>query len=113
VRVCDFIDRNITKSFGIEELAQVACQSPSHFSRSFRAALGISPAQYVSKERFRVAKEMLLDDNLQIGEISRSLGFSSQANFSRSFRGVAGMTPNQYRAKSRKLIPGADFRKIS
>ncbi|KRR02330.1 helix-turn-helix domain-containing protein [Bradyrhizobium valentinum] len=112
-RVCDFIAQNITKSFGIEDLAQVACQSPSHFSRSFKAALGISPAEYVSKERFRVAKAMLLDENLQIGEISRSLGFSSQANFSRSFRSVSGMTPNQYRAKSRKLIPGADFRNIS
>jgi len=111
-RVCDFIDQNITKCFGIEDLAQVACQSPSHFSRSFRAALGISPAEYVSKERFRLAKAMLHDENLQIGEISRSLGFSSQANFSRSFRGVSGMTPNQYRAKSKKLLPGADFRKV-
>jgi AraC family transcriptional regulator len=109
MRVCDFIDQNITRSFGIEDLARVACQSPSHFSRSFRAALGISPAEYVGKERFRVAKAMLLDENLQIGEISRSLGFSSQANFSRSFRGVSGMTPNQYRAKSKKLVPGADF----
>ena len=108
-RVCDFIDQNITKSFGIEDLAQVACQSPSHFSRSFRAALGISPAEYVSKERFRVAKAMLLDENLQIGEISRSLGFSSQANFSRSFRGVSGMTPEPISREEQKAHSGRRF----
>jgi AraC family transcriptional regulator len=110
-QVCDFIDQNIARSFGIEDLAQVACQSTSHFSRSFKAALGVSPAEYVSKERFRVAKKMLLDENLQIGEISRLLGFSSQANFSRSFRAVSGMTPYQYRVRSNKLVPGANFRK--
>lgn len=112
-RVCDFINQNITNAFGIEELARIACQSPSHFSKSFKTAIGISPAQYVSRERFRVAKAMLLDENFQISEISRLLGFSSQANFSRSFRGVTGTTPNQYRATSKKLPTAAAFRKIS
>jgi AraC family transcriptional regulator len=111
-QVCDFIGQNIAKPFGIEDLAQVACQSASHFSRSFKAALGVSPAEYVSRERFRVAREMLLDENLQIGEISRLLGFSSQANFSRSFRGLAGMTPYQYRARSKKVVPGATLREL-
>ena len=111
-RVCDFIDQNITKSFGIEDLARVACQSSSHFSRSFRAALGVSPAEYVSKERFRVAKAMLLDENLQIGEISRSLGFSSQANFSRSFRGVSGMTSEPISREEQKARSGRGFTQI-
>jgi AraC family transcriptional regulator len=39
-RVTDFINASVERDFTVNELASVACMSPAHFSRSFKAATG-------------------------------------------------------------------------
>src|SRR5262249_16392443 len=42
-RVMEFIDVHIGRNFTVAEIAAVACMSPAHFARSFRASTGQSP----------------------------------------------------------------------
>lgn len=101
LRVQDFIASNISTDFGIDDLAEVACLSPAHFSRCFKKATGCTPHEFVSRMRLDAAKKMLVNDVHSIGEIAFASGFSSQADFSRAFRRATNMTPRQYRERER------------
>jgi AraC family transcriptional regulator len=97
-RVMEFIDASIERNFTVADLAAVACMSPAHFARSFKATSGRSPHQFVSQMRLELAKRMLADRNRSVSDIALSTGYSSQSNFSRAFRDATGMTPSAYRA---------------
>jgi AraC family transcriptional regulator len=97
-KVLDFIGDNLASS-GELSLAEIAAQantSPHHFSRLFKESTGVSPHQYVIRERVERAKGLLMRD-VPIGEVARMVGFSSQAHLTRHFKRLTGATPARYR----------------
>ena len=98
-RVTEFISASVEQAFTVNELASVACMSPAHFSRSFKAATGTAPHEYVSRQRLDLAKRLLLTSDRLLVDIAYATGFSSQANFNRAFRKAVGTTPSAYRAQ--------------
>lgn len=100
-RVEDFIESNLCGDFTVADLASVACMSVAHFARSFRAATGKTPYEFVSGQRLELARRRLIVEDTQIAEIAAAAGFSSQANFTRAFRKAIGMTPAQMRVQGR------------
>jgi AraC family transcriptional regulator len=96
-RVVEFIRCNLDSELTVAELASIACLSAAHFARSFRAATGQPPHEFISHERLGRAKQRLLNEEVQIAEIALAAGFSSQANFTRAFRKAVGVTPTQFR----------------
>lgn len=101
-RVVEFINSSVERDFSVSDLASVACMSPAHFSRSFKAATGHAPHEYLSRQRLELAKRMLLAGDRPLVEIAYATGFSSQANFNRAFRKVVGTTPSLFRAQKRR-----------
>jgi AraC family transcriptional regulator len=102
-RVMEFIDGHIDENFTVADMAAVACMSPAHFARSFRARTGQSPHRFVSRKRLELAERMLLDPYRPMSEIALSTGFSSQSNFARAFRNVTGMSPADYRTSQTRI----------
>jgi AraC family transcriptional regulator len=97
-RVLVFVAEHIEQNLTVADLAGVACMSPAHFARSFKARTGQCPHEFLSRIRLTLAKRMLAERHLPISDIALSTGFSSQSNFSRAFRGATGMTPRDWRA---------------
>ncbi|MDR3526865.1 MAG: AraC family transcriptional regulator [Rhizomicrobium sp.] len=100
-RVLDYIDENADSDISVQELAEIACLSPFHFTRMFTAAMGLPPARFVSQQRLENAKAMLARGKLPLSEIALSSRFSSQASFNRAFRRATGMTPGEYQQQLR------------
>jgi AraC family transcriptional regulator len=100
-RVLDYIEQNVHKEISVQELADIACLSAFHFTRMFTAAMGTSPARFVSHQRLESAKSMLVGGKLPLSEIALNARFSSQASFNRAFRRVTGMTPGEYQRQAR------------
>jgi AraC family transcriptional regulator len=96
-RVLDFIEANLEGDLTVSRLASVACLSPFHFARAFKAAVGQSPHRHVSARRLEHAKNLLCDADRALADIALALRFSCQANFTRAFRQATGQTPAQYR----------------
>ncbi len=97
-----YIEANLDAAFTVAELAEVACLSPAHFARCFKAATGVPPHAYLSSQRLERAKRRLADDAEGIAEIALASGFSSQANFMRAFRRSVGVSPARYRRAARR-----------
>ena len=99
VRVRDLIDRAYASSLDIPALARSAHVSESHFSRSFKAAFGETPHQYLLSRRMERAKALLRRDQLTVTDVCLAVGFTSLGSFSVQFRRFVGMSPTAYREK--------------
>lgn len=83
----------------VASLAATAGLSRAHFSRQFKAAVGLSPHAYLTLLRVEKAKR-LLARGAPIAATALDVGFSDQSHFARTFRRFAGATPAQYQTAS-------------
>jgi len=96
-KACLIIRENIDKNMNIEKLALDLNIDYSIFRKMFKAYTGISPGQYHLSLRIRQAKDLLINTNLSIKEISYRLGFESIFYFSRVFKSKTGINPTEYK----------------
>ena len=97
VRVIDYIEAHIGDAMTVAELALVACLSPGHFSRSFKATTGEAVWAYVQRRRCERARDMLLSTREPIAHIAHACGFSNQAHMTRQLSARFGATPGAIR----------------
>ena len=93
----DYIHTHLDRDLSLAELASVINISPTYFANLFKQATGISPYQYVIRQRVERAKVMLSKTNLAIADIALQVGFSSQSHLTQHFKRITGMTPKQVR----------------
>ncbi|UUZ84206.1 AraC family transcriptional regulator [Paenibacillus sp. P26] len=96
-RAVEYIHEHYTSDIDLDTMATIALQSRFHFVRSFKAAVGMTPYQYVLQLRIEEAKRLLTHTDMTVTEISFRLGFSSTSQFYRQFSRSAGVTPERYR----------------
>lgn len=84
-----------------KELAAACGLSYSYFSRSFKAAMGMSFREYVNFRRINEAKRLLAETDDDIAAMARSLGFSSPSHFINVFGELTGTSPKQFRLSLR------------
>lgn len=102
-RVRDYIEAHLGQPLSVADLSAVAALSPSHFSRSFKAAMGESVWSYVRRRRCERARDMLQFTSEPVAVIAHRCGFASQAHLTSSFKRAFGATP----AAFRRHLPGA------
>lgn len=57
---------------------------------------------YINRLRINESKRLLLETNLNIGEIAFKVGFNNQSHFNRVFKSEMQISPTEYRDKTRK-----------
>ncbi|WP_225592091.1 helix-turn-helix domain-containing protein [Pseudomonas sp. PDM15] len=90
------IAANLNSGLSMEQLARECCLSRSHFSRAFHGSTGMSPHQWLTRQRIERARALLLGQ-CTLTHIAQDCGFADQAHFSRVFARMAGMPPSQWR----------------
>jgi len=100
-RATDFIEENCLRNIRLEELANLAGLSQSHFSHAFKASTGVAPHQWQMRARLRRAKHLLSRGDLPLTVVAAETGFADQAHFTRVFRKNFGTTPAQWQKAQR------------
>lgn len=95
----EYINHNLDRSISINKLAEIACMSKASFYRYFNNEFGVSPIEYINRERVKKACRLLMDENLNVTDVSFRLGFSSLSHFIKLFKDQTGTTPKQYQLK--------------
>jgi AraC family transcriptional regulator len=96
-KVVELVHAEMDSDLSLEELADAAGLSITHFSQMFRESTGQSPHQFVLHRRVERAKEMLRAGEVRVLDVAVACGFKSQQHFARVFRSVCGASPTQYR----------------
>jgi AraC-like DNA-binding protein len=74
--------------------------SPATLARRFTAALGETPAAYLTRWRMDIAAHRLRHTDEPLTAVARSVGYTSVYAFSRAFSRIRGVPPGRYRLQS-------------
>jgi len=94
-RVIDYMQANIDQDIKLEQLAGEACMSTYHFSHMFKQSMGLSPYQFLLKQRMELAAAELRDQ-VPIGQVGEHCGYGTASHFARAFRKEFRVTPRVY-----------------
>lgn len=90
----------------IAELARLAAMSQRTFMRRFRAATGMSPADWITGARVDRARELLESTALSVEQIATRTGLGTPSTLRHHFRRKVGVSPAEYRRRfSQSLRP--------
>jgi AraC family transcriptional regulator, transcriptional activator FtrA len=95
----DKIKRRLSQPLRIGELARLAAMSERTFMRRFRAATGLSPADWITRARVDRARELLESTALPIDHIAERCGLGSPTTLRHHFRKKVGVSPADYRRR--------------
>jgi AraC family transcriptional regulator of adaptative response/methylated-DNA-[protein]-cysteine methyltransferase len=93
--VCRYIEANSIEAVHLSTLSSQFRVSPSHLQRLFKAALGVSPAQYARAYRIRAVKRALRGGSDVTSAIYEA-GFGSSSRLYEISDSSLGMTPAAY-----------------
>jgi AraC-like DNA-binding protein len=99
-RIREYINDNIDQRISVELLAGLASLSVCYFVRAFKQSMGITPHDFLIRQRVERTKQLLSGTDMPLSEIALAAGFADQSHFSRRFRQHVGMSPRDYRWSS-------------
>ncbi|PWI45759.1 AraC family transcriptional regulator [Streptomyces sp. ICBB 8177] len=91
----ELLDERLLQGVTLDEAAKLVHAHPAHLVRSFSAAFGIAPHQYLMARRVDRARRLLLDGRPP-GEVAAAVGFYDQSHLARHFKRLMGIAPGRY-----------------
>ncbi len=95
--VLSWMVEHLADPISVEQLAARVAVSPRTFLRRFRAATGITPYQWVLRQRIFRAQQLLERTTESVDRIAELCGFGSAASLRTHFRDIVGTAPLMYR----------------
>ncbi len=94
-RAIAVLRRRSAEPLRVEELARVACMSPTSFHRHCRAATALSPLPFQKQLRLGEARRLLLPDGDDAAGVAVAVGYESPSQFGREYRRLFGVPPDR------------------
>lgn len=94
-RSLEYINSQLGSDLRVANIAKETNLDIRTFTRTFRAATGYAPFEYITMRRMEVAKELLLKGN-SVTETSITVGYSNPSKFAAAFRRLNGSAPKEW-----------------
>lgn len=96
-RVTNYLHAHLDEDLDLNKLAEIACMSPYHWHRIYRAIHGESVVATVKRLRLQRAATLLARSDMAIDQIAEFSGYPNLQSFTRIFASVYGQPPARYR----------------
>lgn len=97
-----YINEHFTEDIDLKKLADIEHYNISYYSEWFKNKMNVSPVEYIQNLRVKKAKELLLNTNLTILQISQIVGYEHNSSFTRVFKYLEKISPTEFRRKIKK-----------
>jgi AraC-like DNA-binding protein len=97
-KVIEFIQINYSHKVTVSEISSLMHLNSKYLSQLFKEEVGVTIKEYIITYRIEKACDLIKDERLSIGDVSRSIGYDDQLLFSRMFKRVKGISPRKYRS---------------
>ncbi len=92
-RIVKCVNENYNKDLSLKVLANEYNVNTSYLGQIFTKEIGIQFSDYLNKVRNSVAKDLILNTNKKINDISKEVGYLDTSYFYRKFKKYYGVTP--------------------
>lgn len=103
-RVSAYIYDHLDEELDLDRLSDIACLSPHHWHRVYRAVHGETLATTVKRLRLHRAAGDLVQTSLSVEEIAKRTGYPNLQSFTRIFKSVFGIPPARYRREGSHTV---------
>jgi transcriptional regulator GlxA family with amidase domain len=93
----DWLVENLDQPITVDDLATRAHMAPRTFARRFKAETGVTPHDWLTRQRVLLARRLLEDTELAIEAVANHSGFGDAVNLRHHFTRRVGATPQAYR----------------
>ncbi len=100
--ILQYIREHLTEKIQVDDLSRKAYLSRNIFFKWFRQQVGITPLEYINRERVKLARQLLAEEEKSLLEIGTQCGFNDLNYFVRVFRRSEGITPGAFRSMTGK-----------
>jgi AraC family transcriptional regulator len=100
------IEQRADGPLSLDDVAAAVGMNAFHLLRVFRRAIGVTPHQYLMRQRLLHAMALLRDTAQPVTEIAYQAGWSDLSNFTRTFRRDVGCSPGDFRRGGLTRRPG-------
>ncbi|MFF1500421.1 GlxA family transcriptional regulator [Streptomyces sp. NPDC058316] len=81
----------------LRDMAQQESMSVRTFTRRFREEVGVSPVQWLTRQRVERARQLLESTDLSIDQVARDAGFGTPTSLRQHLQAALGVSPTVYR----------------
>lgn len=99
----DYIENNLLKISGIEEIAKTVYISPYYLQTGFKIMTGYSIGEYIRNRRLYLSAIDVIADKEKIIDIAFKYGYDTPESFSKAFSRFHGFSPMQIKKDPSKL----------
>ncbi|MGW0734124.1 GlxA family transcriptional regulator [Streptomyces sp. NPDC002851] len=92
---------HLSEPVTLGDLAAREVMSVRTFSRRFREEAGVTPMQWLTRQRIERARQLLEETDRTVDRIAADSGFGTGTNLRQHFHAALGVTPRAYRATFR------------
>lgn len=96
-QILEWVRINATKGISVKIVADKFNFTPDYLTRLFKRNIGMSTLKYINTNKISKSKELLINTNNNINEISYLIGFKDEKYYMKLFKRIEGVTPSQYR----------------
>lgn len=89
---------NLHRVLSLRELADLESMSVRTFTRRFRDETGLSPVQWLTRQRVERARQLLEETELPVDQVAADAGFGTAASMRQHLRARLGISPSTYRS---------------
>ncbi len=90
--------------FSIHTIARAVGTNENYLKKYFKLMFGQTIFNFLQSHKMQLAKQMLLEKKLPIGQISADLGYKNPSNFSANFYKYYGYLPKRIKAGKLSLL---------
>ena len=95
------MEHNFAHNMTLQTLASEAGISLFHFTRLFKAKVGVTPHRHVVMLRMQHARSLLRCTDLTVAEVALESGYAHLGHFAAAFKREFGLLPKAFRRQER------------
>lgn len=96
-KILSYITFHYTEAISLEKTASLVAMNTSAFCRYFKEKSGKTFMEYILELRVGYACKLLLNNLMDVSQISMECGFNTTSHFNRIFKRITKLTPSEYK----------------
>lgn len=94
-----YMEQNYYLDLDLSMISDLISMNSSYFSSLFKKKTGLNLINYLQNVRIEKSKQLLLNTNQKLYEISEAVGIPNVKYFCKLFKDYTGVTPSEFRKK--------------